>query len=153
MSEKITSDTAHDTASAIVLDIIEKKVLLVWHNATGKWVFPGGHVDKGEDAREAAAKEVLEETGVVVHVAPTLFHSERFRAPAKPDRPGKPAEVEHWHDDMLFIGFADSRAPIKVKEDEVKQAAWVPIDKAHMLDVREEVPARLAAAWALVKGE
>lgn len=30
----------------------------------GRWVFPGGYVDRGETVEEAAAREALEETGV-----------------------------------------------------------------------------------------
>lgn len=30
----------------------------------GQWDFPGGHVDEGEDMREAAHREVLEEAGL-----------------------------------------------------------------------------------------
>jgi 8-oxo-dGTP pyrophosphatase MutT (NUDIX family) len=31
---------------------------------SGKWVFPGGHIKRGEDPKRAAAREVKEETGV-----------------------------------------------------------------------------------------
>lgn len=34
----------------------------------GKWSIPAGYVDHGEDPRETAAREVLEETGLVVSV-------------------------------------------------------------------------------------
>jgi 8-oxo-dGTP pyrophosphatase MutT (NUDIX family) len=31
---------------------------------TGKWVFPGGHIKRGEDPTKAAEREVREETGI-----------------------------------------------------------------------------------------
>ena len=34
----------------------------------GKWVFPGGYVDRGEEVRRAAVREALEETGLEVRL-------------------------------------------------------------------------------------
>jgi 8-oxo-dGTP diphosphatase len=52
----------------------------------GKVVGPGGHIEPGEDALTAAAREVKEETGLVVDPAATRqLASISFRFPARPD--------------------------------------------------------------------
>jgi 8-oxo-dGTP pyrophosphatase MutT (NUDIX family) len=47
-------------------------VLLVRHTYVPGWHLPGGAVDPGESTAEAAAREVAEETGVVLVVPPRL---------------------------------------------------------------------------------
>ena len=57
--------------AASVLVIQEGKVLLVRRvnpPHQGEWALPAGFVDAGEDPREAAARECLEETGLAVRV-------------------------------------------------------------------------------------
>lgn len=49
----------------------EERVLLVLRAnepERGKWALPAGYVDRGEDPRVAAAREVLQETGLQVRV-------------------------------------------------------------------------------------
>lgn len=48
------------------------KVLIVERgkgSMTGVWSLPGGHIEPGERARDAAAREVLEETSITVQIA------------------------------------------------------------------------------------
>jgi ADP-ribose pyrophosphatase YjhB (NUDIX family) len=40
--------------------------------AVGKWTFPGGYVDYGENVAEAAERETLEEVGMRVSLGPLL---------------------------------------------------------------------------------
>jgi len=51
----------------------EDRVLLVRHTYMGGWHIPGGGVDPGETAREAAARELREETGVALAEPPDFF--------------------------------------------------------------------------------
>lgn len=54
----------------------ERSVLLIRHSyvASDQWMLPGGGMRRGEDAAEAAAREVLEETGVAL--ATVRLHGE-----------------------------------------------------------------------------
>ena len=50
---------------ALVLNS-DNQILLVQERSDGRWALPGGWADIGLSAREVAAKEVLEETGLTV---------------------------------------------------------------------------------------
>src|SRR6059058_1256146 len=82
--------TPREAASVIVLrggaDALE--VLLVRRTPKarfmgGVWVFPGGAVDEGEDERDAAARELLEEAAVTVADPGALVRFSRWITPAE----------------------------------------------------------------------
>ena len=54
--------------SATIFDPAGERVLLTRRKDNGVWCLPGGGMDPGESATEACAREVLEETGLVVRV-------------------------------------------------------------------------------------
>jgi ADP-ribose pyrophosphatase YjhB (NUDIX family) len=54
--------------SAIIFDPAREKLLLQRRNDNGRWCLPGGHLEPGESAEEACAREVAEEMGLQVRV-------------------------------------------------------------------------------------
>jgi ADP-ribose pyrophosphatase YjhB (NUDIX family) len=49
--------------------------------AMGKWVFPGGYVDRGESVQEAAVRETKEESQIEVKLGPLLNVYSYSRSP------------------------------------------------------------------------
>ncbi len=57
--------------AAVVLVTQGGRVLMVKRSVDpqkGKWALPAGYIDYGEDPREAACREVIEETGLAVRI-------------------------------------------------------------------------------------
>lgn len=62
----------------VILDD-QKRILMVrqHHEDRDIWMVPGGAIEDGETARQAAEREVLEETGLHVVVKKLIWHVER----------------------------------------------------------------------------
>src|SRR5262249_39025630 len=97
----------HLCATAWVIDVDAGAVLLVRHRVLG-WATPGGHLEVGEAPADAAARELLEETGLDLSAAsaePDVLHAAVF----PPDASG-PA---HWHYNLGYRFVADRTTPLR----------------------------------------
>jgi ADP-ribose pyrophosphatase YjhB (NUDIX family) len=108
--------------AAVVVRNPAGRVLLVQraagHFGAGRWCFPCGYVDWGEDVRAAALRETREEAGVDVVLGEVLQVTSNFH---EPDRPtigvwfaatlSDPAATPVAGDDAVAAGWFDPDAP------------------------------------------
>jgi ADP-ribose pyrophosphatase YjhB (NUDIX family) len=118
--------------AVVVLVIKEGRALMVRRAVTpekGRWAFPAGYVDDGEDPREAALREVQEETGLAIRIT-------RLIDVLGPDREARAkASVV-----ILFEGEALDGLP-EGRDD---------VDRADFVD-REQLPAEGLATFDSIR--
>ncbi|MBD2818505.1 NUDIX hydrolase [Streptomyces parvulus] len=114
-----TSDIRH-TADVVVLTP-DGDVLLIerdWPPYEGAWALPGGHVDPGESSREAAARELEEETGVRVS-------ADDLREIGTWDQPGRDPRGRYSTDAYAVIVPAGTQI---TAGDDARTARWWPLN-------------------------
>ncbi|MFH1766354.1 MAG: NUDIX domain-containing protein, partial [Gemmatimonadota bacterium] len=75
----------------------------------GKWVIPGGYVDRGEDVRAAAVRETAEECGLSIRI------EELLGVYSYPD-----------HIPVVIVFLAKVLSGQLTARDETAEAAWFP---------------------------
>lgn len=91
-------------------------MLIERHNPPYGWALPGGFIDYGESAEQAAVREALEETGLSVHLTELLgVYSD-------------PARDPRFHTlSVVYIAAIDKDA-VPCAGDDAKNVCFFPLD-------------------------
>ena len=111
-----------EAAGGVVSKVTSKgvpKVLLIHRPRYDDWSFPKGKLDPGETHRQAALREVEEETGLRCRTGAELLEA------SYADRKGRPKRVRYWSMEPIDGDFTPN--------DEVDELRWLPIDEAMAL--------------------
>ena len=116
-----TSAPAHLTASAVILDPVERALLLVLHGKVKRWLQPGGHCELEDSSLGAAAfREAAEESGIsTLEPVPGILHLDRHPAPCNPG-----VVEEHLDVRYLMLAPPGSTAAISPESIDVRWFAW-----------------------------
>jgi 8-oxo-dGTP pyrophosphatase MutT (NUDIX family) len=131
------------TATCYIIN--NKKVLLIKHKKLKKWLPPGGHIDPNETPPDAARREALEETGLIVEIIPqeNLHISEyNARTIERPylclleEIPAYGSTPAHQHIDFIYlarpIGGKES-----LSEHELDDMKWFTEKEVLAMDSEE----------------
>lgn len=123
----------HTVGALLVVQDLDRRILLVRQSYTSGWSLPGGLLGRHEAPADAATRELVEETGL--RIDPVRL---------KPSLPNALHQADnHWIDFVYFASAEDATGELQADGAEILEVAWFPTDSLPPL--RSEARSILAA--------
>lgn len=120
----------HVTASALVVHLPTRRVLLRWHARMQSWLQIGGHGDSGEhDPVDVVLREGREETNLANLVC---WPDTAVRQVAVLPVPAGPREPAHEHADLRFV-LTTETPELARPEKPAAALRWLSLPEAHAI--------------------
>ena len=141
-------------AGIVVFNKARKVLLCRRNDVKDSWQFPQGGIDKGETPKEAAVRELREETSVV-----SVKFIEALPQPLKYDFPDNikqrhperhyDGQEQYWH--LFLFEGNDDEINLKTEEPEFRSYEWVDIMTApkKVVDFKKKIYDVVAKEFAL----
>ena len=96
----------------------ERRFLLIKNKRSTNWGFPKGHVEKGEDDKTTARREVLEETGIHIDIIDGFRYKSEYTIQGRIEKSV-----------TLFLATTKDVKTI-IQPEEIQDYVWLDYDKA-----------------------
>lgn len=108
------------SCGAIVYRIIngEVRFLLIKNKRSLNWGFPKGHMERGENEKETAYREVLEEAGIRIRFMPDFRFKSEYSIQGRIEK-----KV------IIFLATTDDTTTT-IQREEIEEYLWLKFDKA-----------------------
>ena len=126
--EQVERVEQRQRVGAHVLCVRDGSVLLVRFTRSDRWTLPGGGIEHGEDPRDAAVREVAEETGLDVALGELVGVDSQLW-----DRDGRGSPVDVHMIRILYTGEITGGTLRDEEGGSTDHAAWVPMTEVEAL--------------------